>query len=66
MKIKHQNNELWDEMKEAVQSNAKETVKRKKKQPWISKITLDLADRRQDAKKKGDFKEWKKQEVSHI
>ena len=57
-------NELWDEMKEAVISSAKETIprKKKKKQPWISKTTLDLADKRQEAKKKGDYQEWKKQQ----
>ena len=47
-------NELWEDMKEAVLSSAKETIqrKRKKKQPWISKETLKLADQRQDARKK--------------
>ena len=48
---------------DAVLSSAKETIQRKrtKKQPWISKETLKLADKRQDARKKGDMDEWRKQ-----
>ena len=50
-------------MKDAVLSVAKETIpkKKKKKQPWISSATLDLADKRQEARKRGDLTEWRKQ-----
>ena len=59
-------NELWEDMKEAVLSSTKETIqrKRKKKQPWISKGTsLLIADKRQDARKKGGMAEWRKQYI---
>ncbi|XP_072042903.1 uncharacterized protein [Amphiura filiformis] len=50
-------NELWEEMKEAVLSAAEENItkKKKKKQPWISKNTMELADKRQEARKKRRF-----------
>ena len=56
-------NELWEKMKETVLSTAKKTIpkKKKKKQPWISKTTLEIADKRQDARKRGDMEEWRKQ-----
>jgi len=53
-------NELWEGMKEAVLSAAEETIpkKRRKKQPWISQRSLELADERQEARKRGDHKAW--------
>ena len=48
-------NELWENMKEVVQTAAKKHIpkKRKKKQPWITKRTLNLADERRSAKAEG-------------
>ena len=45
-------NELWENMKEVVQTSAKKHIpkkKRKKKQPRITKRTLNLADERRSA-----------------
>ena len=56
-------NELWEKMKDSVLTTAKETIpkKRKIKQPWISNTTLNIADKRQEAKKRGNITEWRKQ-----
>ena len=53
-------NELWEEMKEVVFTTAKGNIPRRKrrKQPWISNRTLELADKRQTAKIRGDRTEW--------
>ena len=52
-------NELWENMKEVVQTSAKKHIpkKRKKKQPWITKRTLNLADERRSAKAEGNIDE---------
>ena len=48
--------ELWEDMREAVKDTAKKYIpkKKKRKQPWISQQTLDLADKRKEAKVAGD------------
>ena len=53
-------NELWEHMKETVQSAAKKYIPRKKKrkQPWITQKTLDLAEDRKRAKMIGDQNKW--------
>ena len=53
-------NELWEEMKEAVLKAAKETIPRRmqRRQLWMSKRALELADKRQTAKIRGDRTEW--------
>ena len=47
-------------MKEVVQTSAKKHIpkKRKKKQPWITKRTLNLGDERRSAKAEGNMDEW--------
>ncbi|XP_072028537.1 uncharacterized protein [Amphiura filiformis] len=49
-------NELWEDIKETVKNTAKKCIpkKRRRKQPWISQHTLDLADSRKEAKAAGD------------
>ncbi len=53
-------NELWEYMKEVVLSEAKKHIpkKRRKKHPWISETTLNLASKRKEAKVKGNTSEW--------
>ena len=47
-------------MKEVLQTSAKKHIpkKRKKKQPWITKRTLNLADERRSAKAEGNTDGW--------
>ena len=53
-------NELWEDMKETVENAAKNHIpkKRKRKQPWISNQTFDIADDRKRAKAKRNRGEW--------
>jgi hypothetical protein len=53
-------NELWDDMREVVISAAKKHIpkKKRKKQPWITKTTLNLAEERRKAKAEGNRNEW--------
>ena len=53
-------NELWEDMKETVKNAAKNHIpkKRKRKQPWISNQTFDIADDRKRAKAKHNRGEW--------
>jgi hypothetical protein len=53
-------NELWEKMKETVLSEAKRHIpkKRRKKNPWISQTTLDLASERKKAKSDGNTDKW--------
>ena len=53
-------NELWEDMKETVENATKNHIpkKRKRKQPWISNQTFDIADDRKRAKAKHNRGEW--------
>ena len=53
-------NELWEDMKETVENAAKNHIpkKGKRKQPWISNQTFNIADDRKRAKAKRNRGEW--------
>ena len=53
-------NELWEDMKAVVVTEAKKHIpkKKRKKQPWISVDTLKLAEERRKAKVEGNSKDW--------
>ena len=53
-------NELWEDMKEVVVTEAKKHIpkKKRKKQPWISVDTLKLAEERRKAKVEGNSGDW--------
>ena len=54
-------NEVWEEIRNAIQTTANEKIGKRKKQktPWITTKTLSLADERRKAKVKGDRAQWK-------
>jgi hypothetical protein len=55
-------NELWEDIKKVTMSTAKKTIpKRKRKaQAWLTPETMQLVDERQEAKARGNRREWQR------
>ena len=54
-------NEMWEEIRNVIQTTANEKIGKRKKQkkPWITTKTMSLAEERRKAKIKGDRAKWK-------